>query len=101
MEIVQDLQFPLQQSFCRSPPSPTHSHCLAPAGCDQGALHTQLALVDASELAQDNRLLLGVDVGVRTADLATALGTEQRLLEEEFDIVGEHILLEASQQGTC
>ena len=49
----------------------------------------------------DKRLLLGVDVGVRTADLATALGTEQRLLEEEFDIVGEHILLEASQQGTC
>ena len=27
-------------------------------------------------------LLLGVDVVVRTADLATALGTEQRLLEE-------------------
>ena len=50
----------------------------------------------------DKGLLLVVDVVVRirTADLATALGTEQRLLEEELEIVGEHVLLEAGQQGT-
>ena len=42
MEIVQDLHFPLQQFFCRPPPSPTHSCCFAQAGCDQGALHTRL-----------------------------------------------------------
>ena len=59
----------------------------------------QLAIVSLSGCF-DKGLLLVVDVGVRTADLATALGTEQRLLEEEFDIVGERVLLEAGQQGT-
>ena len=48
----------------------------------------------------DKGLPLVVDVIVRTAYLATALGTEQRLLEEEFEIVGERVLLEAGQQGT-
>ena len=47
----------------------------------------------------DRGLLLVVDISVRTAYLATALGTEQRLLEEEFEIVGEHVLFEAGQQG--
>ena len=60
----------------------------------------QLAIVSLSGCF-DKGLLLVMDVGVWTADLATALGTEQRLLEEEFDIVSEHFLLEASQQGTC
>ena len=46
-------------------------------------------------------LLLVVDVRVGTADLATGLGTEQRLLEEELEVVGEHVLLEAGQQGAC
>ena len=62
----------------------------------------QLAVVSLSRcFVLGQALLLVVDVCVGTADLATGLGTEQRLLEDEFDIVGEHILLEASQQGTC
>ena len=59
----------------------------------------QLAIVSLSGCF-DKGLLLVVDVIGRTAYLATALGTEQRLLEEEFEIVGEHVILEAGQQGT-
>ena len=46
-------------------------------------------------------LLLVVDVSVGTADLATGLWAEQRLLEKELEVVCEHVLLEAGQQGTC
>jgi len=46
-------------------------------------------------------LLFEVDVCVGTADLATDLRTEQRLLEEELEVVREHVLLEAGQQGAC
>ena len=59
----------------------------------------QLAIVSLSGCF-DKGILLVMDVGVWTADLATALVTEQRLLEEEFEIVGEHVLVEADQQGT-
>ena len=61
----------------------------------------QLAIVSLSGCFDKGLLLVvDVDVRIRTADLATALGTEQRLLEEEFEIVGERVLLEAGQQGT-
>ena len=46
-------------------------------------------------------LFLVVDVCVGTADLATGLRTEQRLLEEELEVVGEHVFFEAGQQGAC
>ena len=58
----------------------------------------QLAVVSLSGCFDKGLLLVEVvDIVVRTAYLATALGTEQRLLEEEFEIVGEHVLLEAGQ----
>ena len=63
----------------------------------------QLAVVSLSRcfaLGQ-SLILLEVDVCVGTADLATNLRTEQRLLEEELEVVGEHVLLEAGQQGAC
>ena len=62
----------------------------------------QLAVVSLSRcLVLGQALLLVVDVRVGTADLATGLGTEQRLLEEELEVVREHVLLEAGQQGAC
>ena len=62
----------------------------------------QLAVVSLSRcFLLGQALLLVVDVCVRTADLATGLRTEQRLLEEELEVVCEHVLLEAGQQGGC
>ena len=63
----------------------------------------QLAVVSLSRcfLLGQSLLLLVVDVSVGTADLATDLRTEQRLLEQELEVVCEHVLLEAGQQGTC
>ena len=62
----------------------------------------QLAVVSLSRcFVLGQPLLLVVDVRVGTADLATGLRTEQRLLEEELEVVCEHVLLEAGQQGTC
>ena len=60
----------------------------------------QLAVVSLSRcFALGQALLLVVDVRVGTADLATGLRTEQRLLEEELEVVCEHVLLETGQQG--
>jgi len=61
----------------------------------------QLAVVSLSRCfaLRQALILLKVDVCVRTADLATGLRTEERLLEEELEVVGEHVLLEAGQQG--
>ena len=63
----------------------------------------QLAVVSFSRcfVLGQALLLLMVDVRVGTADLATGLGTEQRLLEEELEVVGEHVFFEAGQQGAC
>ena len=62
----------------------------------------QLAAVSLSRcLVLGQALLLVVDVCVGTADLATDLRAEERLLEEELEVVGEHVLLEAGQQGAC
>ena len=62
----------------------------------------QLAVVSLGRcFVLGQALLLMVDVRVGTADLATGLRTEQRLLEEELEVVGEHVLLEAGQQGAC
>ena len=62
----------------------------------------QLAVVSLSRcFVLGQPLLLVVDVSVGTADLATDLRTEQRLLEQELEVVREHVLLEAGQQGAC
>ena len=63
----------------------------------------QLAVVSLSRcfLLGQALLLLVVDVRVGTADLATGLRTEERLLEQELEVVCEHVLLEAGQQGGC
>ena len=63
----------------------------------------QLAVVSLSRcfVLGQALLLLVVDVRVGTADLATDLGTEERLLEQELEVVREHVLLEAGQQGGC
>ena len=62
----------------------------------------QLAVVSLGRcFVLGQALLLVVDVCVGTADLAIGLGTEERLLEEELEVVGEHVLLEAGQQGGC
>ena len=62
----------------------------------------QLAVVSLSRcLVLGQALLLVVDVRVGTADLAADLWTEQRLLEEELEVVCEHVFLETGQQGAC
>ena len=62
----------------------------------------QLAVVSLGRrFVLGQALLLVVDVCVGTADLATGLRTEQRLLEEELEVVGEHVFFEAGQQGAC
>ena len=62
----------------------------------------QLAVVSLSRcFVLGQALLLVVDVCVGTADLATGLRTEQRLLEEELEVVCEHVFLETGQQGAC
>ena len=62
----------------------------------------QLAVVSLSRcFVLRQALLLVVDVCVGAADLATGLRTEQRLLEEELEVVGEHVLFDAGQQDAC
>ena len=63
----------------------------------------QLAVVSLSRcfVLGQPLLLLVVDVRVGTADLAIGLRTEERLFEQELEVVGEHVLLEAGQQGGC
>ena len=62
----------------------------------------QLAVVSLSRcFVLGQALLLVVDVCVGTADLAIGLRTEERLLEEKLEVVREHVLLEAGQQGAC
>ena len=62
----------------------------------------QLAVVSLGRrFVLGQALLLVVDVCVGTADLATGLRTEERLFEQELEVVCEHVLLEAGQQGAC